>query len=455
MAMISEVKIKSKDKNKKNRNSGITRISLFGYKSFLKEVSIDVKPLTILSGTNSSGKSSIMQPLLLMKQTLEESFNPGSLLLNGPNVKFTSVDQILSKENNIRKNSFFTVGIEINNNSLNTITFSDKKNNTGFQVTEMRIQNGETIEKFNPNMSAKELEINAPATIKLYKDNYDSFFNHFENCEFKIYQDRFLMKICLIDGDTTFFMNSVSNFENKLFDILHLPGLRGNPERNYPITAAIESKVNTKLPGTFEKYVASIISQWQNNKNASKLRELENSLKILKLTDRVKTEQINDTEVRIFVGRSNNGNQDDFVSIADVGLGVSQTLPILVALTYASPGQIVYIEQPEIHLHPKAQYNLAILLAKAAKRGVKVIVETHSSLLIRGIQTQIANETISHELIALHWFSRANDTGETLVTTAELDEFGTFGDWPEDFDNVSLDADMEYLNAVEKRSFNV
>jgi len=60
---------------------GITRISVSGYKSLYEECSIEVRPLTILSGANSSGKSSIMQPLLLMKQTLEATYDPGSLLL--------------------------------------------------------------------------------------------------------------------------------------------------------------------------------------------------------------------------------------------------------------------------------------------------------------------------------------------------------------------------------------
>ncbi|MEQ8968775.1 MAG: AAA family ATPase [Coleofasciculus sp. C1-SOL-03] len=77
---------------------GITKISVQGFKSLYDECSIEIRPLTILAGANSSGKSSIMQPLLLMKQTLEATYDPGALLLNGPNVRFTSVEQILSKK---------------------------------------------------------------------------------------------------------------------------------------------------------------------------------------------------------------------------------------------------------------------------------------------------------------------------------------------------------------------
>ena len=73
------------------------------------------------------------------------------------------------------------------------------------------------------------------------------------------------------------------------------------------------------------------------------------------------------------------------VSIADVGFGVSQVLPVLVALTSREiRDSLVYLEQPELHLHPNAQVALAQMLADAAKRGVRVVAETHSSLLLIG-----------------------------------------------------------------------
>ncbi len=102
----------------KNGNSiqepiGITRISIAGYKSISKEQSIDIRPLTILAGANSSGKSSIMQPLLLLKQTLEVPYDPGALLLDGPNVKFTSSDQLLSGIGKDKHTKNVLIGFEV------------------------------------------------------------------------------------------------------------------------------------------------------------------------------------------------------------------------------------------------------------------------------------------------------------------------------------------------------
>ncbi|MEV0912655.1 DUF2813 domain-containing protein, partial [Streptomyces hokutonensis] len=68
---------------------GQLTLSLSGFKAIGNRVSINVAPLTVLSGSNSAGKSSFMQAFLLLKQTIDSSFDPGAILLHGPNVKFT------------------------------------------------------------------------------------------------------------------------------------------------------------------------------------------------------------------------------------------------------------------------------------------------------------------------------------------------------------------------------
>jgi len=77
---------------------GITRLAVEGFKSISERQSIEIAPLTILAGANSSGKSSIIQPLLMLKQTLEFPQDPGPLLISAsaPNVRFTSGDQFVS-----------------------------------------------------------------------------------------------------------------------------------------------------------------------------------------------------------------------------------------------------------------------------------------------------------------------------------------------------------------------
>jgi predicted ATPase len=133
---------------------------------------------------------------------------------------------------------------------------------------------------------------------------------------------------------------------------------------------------------------------------------------------------------------------------------VSQTLPVLVGLSAANESELVYLEEPEIHLHPRAQVKLADILANAAKRGVRVVAETHSTLLLTAVQTLVAKGELKPELVKFHWFQRDPKTGVTKVTSTGLDENGAFSDsdWPEDFDQVILSADSAYLDAVAERS---
>ena len=81
------------------------------------------------------------------------------------------------------------------------------------------------------------------------------------------------------------------------------------------------------------------------------------------------------------------------------------------------------------------------------------MAETHSSLLLRSIQTLVARgaDELRPDLVKLHWFSRDVD-GFTQVNSAELDSDGSFGEWPEDFDEVALDTEGQYLDAVEARA---
>jgi predicted ATPase len=199
--------------------------------------------------------------------------------------------------------------------------------------------------------------------------------------------------------------------------------------------------------------VASVIAGWQGNGSKTQAEKLGKALENMGLTWKVKAGSVNDTEVELKVGRlphSTRGGAHDLVNIADVGFGVSQSLPVVVALLAAHPGQLVYLEQPEIHLHPLAQRRLAGILKDAVNRGVIAVVETHSALLLREVQTLIAKKELRKEDVALHWFMR-DAHGETTVQTAELDDNGAYGDWPEDFDKTELEAEREYLDIVEAK----
>jgi predicted ATPase len=428
---------------------GITHIRVKGFKSIAQEQEIAIRPLTILAGANSSGKSSMMQPLLLLKQTLDVAYDPGALWLNGPNVKFTSKEQFLSHRAN--PDHSFSAGLTVIGDPRSSrrvsqaaldVLFLPQKHGGKLDVQQMVYQHNKQHMTLYAGMPAQEIESLIPAKKR-------------EQQELSIIRNRCFLDVGYTGTNMSVshylfgkFMSPVFRFGSFIQEIIHLPGLRGNPERTYPLTA-----VGSMLPGTFEAYAASFIAQWQEQQRSSngqeqrsgsaKLQALNTYLGQLGLTSEVQAKLLDETQVELQVGRLPHampgGERSDFVNIADVGFGVSQTLPVLVALQEAKAGQLVYLEQPEIHLHPRAQTAMARILADAAIRGVRVVVETHSSLLVLGIQTLVAEHALPAELVKLHWFSR-NEEGFTNIASADLDETGAFGDWPEDFAEVELDV---------------
>ncbi len=104
-------------KRRKAEGVTITGIAVKGFKSLSKKRRVDIANLTVFAGANSSGKSSLIQPLLLLRQTLEASYDPGALIMDGPNVKFTNSRQIFSRPTGKKKNPEFSVWIEFDNDS--------------------------------------------------------------------------------------------------------------------------------------------------------------------------------------------------------------------------------------------------------------------------------------------------------------------------------------------------
>jgi len=419
----------------------LKKISVAGFKSIGKECSVILKPLTVLAGANSSGKSSIFQPLLLLKQTLEASYDPGALQLMGSNVRFSSGDQLLSK--------FVTPG-QANEFKISMVMADEKTwichykwlPEAGFELAKMEHTAGELTTDVSPGNTGFD-----PSEIIT---GFPRKFFQALNYKWTVVRDRCFAGIRgqkVEDKQGEYWLGFASALAEAVRGIIHLPGLRGNPERSYPVTA-----VGKTFPGTFPDYTASIIADWQATNAGEKLAALGKDLLALGLTWKVVAIRQNDAQVELQVGRlphPNHAGNGDLVSLADVGLGVSQTLPVLVALHVARPGQIVFLEQPEIHLHPRAQMALAEVLAAAANREVVVVVETHSSILLRGIQTAVARGRLGADKVSLNWFKRDPQSGQTECIPGKLDKGGAFGDWPEDFDEITLESERKFMDASE------
>jgi hypothetical protein len=419
----------AKDQRSSRRTeSAIDAIRVQGFKSHRGRTEITIRPLTLLAGQNSAGKSSVIQPLLIAKQTLEATWDPGALALDGPCFRGATADGLLwrgrRKEDHLNR---WSLGVCTGGSWVTTTYVKGRRG--GFEV-----------ERTEANLGGKDVVLvdgDLPSAVR------EAVSETLDGTEMTVVSNRISHVIQRVLGPVRMF---VKVFPTDLIEsIIHLPGLRGNPERTYQVT-----RTGGNYPGSFSPYAASALLAMQDGE-PDLAEGVSDDLRTLGVTWKAKAQRVrnSDTQVEVKVGRlpqPQAGGALDLVNIADVGFGASQVLPVVVALRAARPGQLVHIEQPELHLHPNAQVQMAKLLVQAALRGARVVVETHSSVLVKAVQLAVAGGQIDPKDVALHWFSRDND-GATHVRHGDLDRSGAYGDWPVDFAEVEMNIEAAFIEA--------
>ncbi|WP_433499698.1 DUF3696 domain-containing protein [Sphaerimonospora sp. CA-214678] len=115
----------------------------------------------------------------------------------------------------------------------------------------------------------------------------------------------------------------------------------------------------------------------------------------------------------------------------NVGFGLTYVLPVVVACLTAQPGSLLLLENPEAHLHPRGQTAMAMLTCAAAAAGAQLVVETHSDHVLNGVRLSVKERRLSAEDVVLHYFRRSTDGIEILTPTLGSD--GMLSNWPEGF----------------------
>lgn len=432
----------------------ITKFTVGGFKSIREEQSIDLAPLTILAGANSSGKSSMMQAVLLLKQTLESQINSGPILLPGLHFWFDNARELLSCIAPQGAVNQFHVGVHLQSGFSVTGCYEHREE-LGLCTTEIVVNRGVGEYTIGLDMPDKEIRRQLPQGLRdsieklALADSVDG------KVTWTVRPDRCFLQPQVefrhkggLHGTTQRPLESVSAVRDSVLRLIHLPGIRRNPADSYRRT--VDDMYYYR--GTFDHYVASLLHRWQTP-DSPVLASVQNDLQTLELTAEVYVDQISDVALNISVGRltkpHSKSASDDLVPIAQTGLGTSHALPVVVALHAATANNLVYLEQPELHLHPRAQVAMAEVLARAVKRGVRMVIETHSSLLLLAIQALVAEGKLPPDSVILHWFTRSKKDGATTITTGNLDKAGAYGEWPEDFGDVESKLDCRYLDAAE------
>ncbi|MEG4632054.1 DUF3696 domain-containing protein [Microcoleus sp. AR_TQ3_B6] len=363
----------------------ITSLQLNNFKPFAKQL-LEFKKLTLFSGLNSTGKSSVMQSFLLLRQSYQQGLLPGiGLALNGDLVKVgTARDALFDGA----KEDFIGFDIFWENNS-------------------------EAIWCFRYNQEVDVLNIlMEQVTPEVYKSNL--FGNNFHYLQ----AERI--------GPRPF--NEMSDYQVRQLGQL---GIKGEYAAHFLAINGREVIPNSNLSHPEVKFKSQNLEQTPN-KSMDLIDQVEAWMGEISPGTRLKIEAKSDVDLMIF--QYSYGDSNPYRA-TNVGFGISYTLPIIVAALASTPGTIILIENPEAHLHPKGQVKMGELLALAASGGVQVVIETHSDHVLNGIRLAVHGGKIAPKDVQLHYFQRQNKEGQavTEVISPKIDRNGRIDRWPDGF----------------------
>ena len=230
----------------------------------------------------------------------------------------------------------------------------------------------------------------------------------------------------------------------ELEGIVYLGPLRRKPERDYVWNRSKPGSVESDGHKVMEALLAS--AYLRSEDQGETLKGVSHWLSRMSLAERLEVRQ---------VGRSSRYelviHKDGVTAnLRDVGIGVSQVLPVLTVAYFVAPGSTVLLEEPEIHLHPLAQSILAEMFVEvSSKRKVQFIVETHSEHLFRRLQTLIARGQTDVDRCQMLFVER--DGANAVLRKLNVDEFGTVLNWPDKFFGDSAGEAREQARARAQR----
>ena len=435
----------------------LTRVRLKGFKSWHDTGDVALRPITGIFGANSSGKTSLLQALLLLKQTAESSDR--ALALNfGDHKTRVHLGSFLDAAHGHKARGTLDIALDWRTDSPMVITDSNdgdrvvvKSSRLGFRtqvcrkngtkgtsayVKEMTHQVGDTRFRVRQKSGGRPgYELHAESDGK----------NDFRfvrvpgkartlSAPVKCYG--FPDQARAYHLNAGFVADLEFALENCLARTYYLGPLRESPLRVYPWSGAQPADVGPRGESFVDAILASrargdTIARSQGGKSLSLAKYVAWWLKKLKLVHEFRIKPIAQGS-RLYEVRVQRFPTSPEVLITDIGFGVSQILPVLVLCFYVPKGSTIILEQPEIHLHPAVQSGLADVLIDAhKKRRVQILLESHSEHLLCRLQRRVAEERISNDDIGLHFCNIRSERSH--LTQLDIDTFGQIRNWPKDF----------------------
>ncbi|MCD4823393.1 MAG: DUF3696 domain-containing protein [Phycisphaerae bacterium] len=449
----------------------LRQLQIQNFKGWKDTGSINMAPITLFFGANSSGKSSIGQFLMMLKQTIESPDRKAVFFPGGINsaVQLGSYQEMVYQRNLENRIKF-----QYEWNFSPQLKFRDVL--SGRNYTAGQIEFGATvgledtasrkicIEQLKYMLSRNNemlLSIGMERTegkkhqYRVEAENYPLKRNPghpwYREAPVRFYG--FPDAVVAYHQNAEFIQNLNLQHETLFKSLFYLGPLRTKTDRLYSWSGITPASVGYSGENTVAAILASRgrkISFGYKKATKPLERIVAESLKRMGLIENFKVNPISEQRQDYEVKLRTKGSKD-WVDLPDVGFGISQVLPVLVQCFYAPPGSIILMEQPEIHLHPSAQAALADVMIDVINsrengkdRNIQLIIETHSEHFLRRLQRRIAENTISQKKVSAY-FADITKTPATLKPL-EIDIFGNILNWPKNF----FGDEMEDITAQAK-----
>jgi predicted ATPase len=364
----------------------INSLHLINFKPFEDRL-LEFRPLTLLSELNSTGKSSVLQSLLLLRQSYKQG--------------------LLSKK-----------GLALNGDLVNIGTAQDAlfegatKDIIGFNIIWKNQIEREWFFNYDRELDVLSMS-SEPVSLEVYTES--------------LFTDKFHYLQAERIGSRKYY--EMLDFQVKEMKNI---GTQGEYTAYFLLVNEKQSIFNSKLSHPNAKMESKGILSDRKTKSQNLIDQVEAWMGEISPGTRIKISPKSDVDL---ISMQYSYKDSKLYRATNVGFGISYTLPIIVAVLASEPGTLILLENPEAHLHPKGQSKMGELLALAASCGVQIIVETHSDHLLNGIRLAVHDGKIEPEDVQLHYFKRKEEEGMMVseVTSPKIDKNGRIDRWPDGF----------------------
>lgn len=364
----------------------IESIQLSNFKCF-EQQTVVLKPLTLLAGLNSSGKSTIIQALLLLRQSYLENLLPNvGLTLNGKLAQLGTAKDALFEEADVDEISF---GLKDDLPAELDLRFAYREGSDVLAVTECKVV-GDIWKAslFRDDFQYLRAERIGPRTSFGMSD-YEVRHHH------------------QVGSSGEFTAHFLSLFGSELVE---LPGIRHRLATSNTLQSQVEAWMTEISPGV-----------------------------------RLNLKRYSEMDLMTFNVSYSLGHQvaSSEYRPTNVGFGITYVLPIVVAVLSARVGSLIIVENPEAHLHPRGQVKMGELLSLASAAGIQVLTETHSDHVLNGIRLAVHGRKTEPSRVALYHSKWELGGKSPSLTLLSLDDSGRISRWPEGFfDEIERSLDQ-------------